>query len=92
MFMTRGSHLCHPPEFISAFCPRGREGGEQNEIVWIIGGRGRGGQVYVSVCKACGKLGHAPLGNFDFGPFIRRSLVESGIVFTRTFIVSLKLL
>ena len=38
MFMTRGSHLCHPPEFLSAFCPRGREGGEQNEIVWIIGG------------------------------------------------------
>ena len=36
---------------------------------------------YVSVCKACGKLG---LGNFDFVPFIRRNLLESGTVFTQT--------
>ena len=25
---------------------------------------------------------HASLGNFDFGPFIRHNLVESGTVFT----------
>ena len=29
------------------------QGGGQNEIVWIIGG----GSKYVSMCKACGKLG-----------------------------------
>ena len=28
-----------------------------------------------------GVQGHAPLGNFDFGPFIRRNLVQSGTVF-----------
>ena len=43
---------------------------------------------YISVCKACGKLGgiwgHAPLGNFDFGPFIRCNLVESNTVFAQT--------
>ena len=55
---------------------------------------------YVSMHKACGKLGGsgggAPPGNFDFGPFIRCNLMESGIVFAQTyylpFIVSLKLL
>ena len=43
---------------------------------------------YVSVCKACGKLGGSlgacSLGNFDFGPFIRHNLVESGPVFAQT--------
>ena len=43
--------------------------------------------------QACGKLGGfrgmLPRGNFDFGPFIRRNLVESGTVFA-SFIVSLK--
>ena len=52
------------------------------------------GGKYVFVCKACGKLGgsggHASKGNFDFGPFIRSNLVESGTVFAQTFIVSLK--
>ena len=53
------------------------------------------GDKYVSVCKACGKLGGSkdmlPLGNFDFGPFIRHNLVESGTVFAQID-VSLKLL
>ena len=31
-----------------------------------------------------GIWGHAPLGNFDFGPFIRHNLVESGTVFAQT--------
>ena len=43
-----------------------------------------GGQVCVSVCKTCGKLGgvqeHAPL---DFGPFTRHNLVEPGTAFTQ---------
>ena len=47
-------------------------------------GGGEGGK-YISVCKACGKLGgsggHAPLGNFDFGLFITHNLVESGDCF-----------
>ena len=38
-----------------------------------------GGGEYISVCNACGKTrgfwGHAPPGNFDFGPFIRCNLV-----------------
>ena len=41
-----------------------------------------------------GVWGHAPLGNFDFGPFIRCNLVESGTVLHKhnlPFIVSLKL-
>ena len=44
----------------------------------IIGG---GGGKYVSVCKACGKLGGcSPAWEiFDFGPFIRRNLVEPGM-------------
>ena len=28
--------------------------------------------------------GHAPLGNFDFGPLIRCNLMESGTVFAQT--------
>ena len=55
-----------------SFLPKGG----QNEIVWIIR------------VQACGKLGGfrgmLPRGNFDFGPFIRRNLVESGTVFTQT--------
>ena len=47
-----------------------------------------GGGKYVSVCKACGKLGGVggmlPRGNLDFGPFIRRNLEESGTVFAQT--------
>ena len=47
------------------------------------------------MCKACGKLGvfmgMLPRGNFDFGPFIRHNLVESGTVFAQfTIYVSLK--
>ena len=41
-----------------------------------------GGDVYL--CKACGKLGHAPPGNLDFGPFIKLNLVKSGTVLTQT--------
>ena len=63
-----------------SFLPKG-EGG-QKEIVWIIGG-------HAHICvQACGKLGGfgglLPRGNFDFGPFIRRNLVESGTVFAQT--------
>ena len=68
-------------------------GGGQNEIVWIIGG-----QVHIrveSMWQTRGVQGHAPPENLDFGPFIRRNLVESGTVFTQChslpFIVSLKL-
>ena len=43
---------------------------------------------HIFVCKACGKLGESlgmlPWGNFDFGPFIRCNLVESGTVFAQT--------
>ena len=42
---------------------------------------------YVSVCKAWqtrGVWGHTPLGNFDFGPFVRCYLVKPGTVFTQT--------
>ena len=52
------------------------------------GGEGLLGGKYVSVYKACGKLGGSggmlPLGNFDFRPFIGRNLVESGTVFVQT--------
>ena len=38
-----------------SFLPKGGGGGGgQSEIVWIIGG---GGDKYISVCKACVKLG-----------------------------------
>ena len=43
-----------------------------------------------SMWQSRGVRGHAPLGNFDFGPFIRHNLVESGTIFAQTFIVSLK--
>ena len=42
---------------------------------------------YVSMCKACGKLGESGgmfPGKFDFGPFIRHNLVESETVFAQT--------
>ena len=60
-----------------SFLPKG----EQNEIVWSI---------WLSTCLCAkhaanyGSLGHASPGNFDFGSFIRRNLVESGNVFAQT--------
>ena len=57
------------PGFLSAICSR-----------W-------GGQVCIhvqSMWLTKGVRGHALLGNFDFGPFIRRNLVESGTVFEQT--------
>ena len=46
-----------------------------------------GGQAHIRV-QACGKVGGSggmlPWGNFDFGPFNRRNLVESGTVFAQT--------
>ena len=64
--------------FLSAFCPRGAKW----DCMDYWGGK------YVSVCKACGKLGGSggmlPREIFDFGPFIRHNLVESGAVFTQT--------
>ena len=48
---------------------------------------------YILVRKACGKPGRSGgMGNFNFGPFIRHNLVESGTVFTQPFVVSFKLL
>ena len=52
----------------------------------LLGGLGGGGKY---VCKACDKLGGSggmlpSLGNFDFGPFIRCNLVESGTMHTMT--------
>ena len=46
-----------------------------------------GGQVRIrmqSTQQTRGVQGHAPLGNFDFGPFITHNLVESGTVFAQT--------
>ena len=46
-----------------------------------------GGQVYIrvqSTWQTRGVRGHAPLGNFNFWPFIRRNLVKSGTVFAQT--------
>ena len=55
--------------------------GGQNEIVWIIGGQVR---IHVQSMRQTREVwGHAPLGNFDFGTFIRRNLVESGTVFAQ---------
>ena len=52
------------------------------------GGGGGGGQVCIhvqSIWQTRGVWGHAPPGNYDFGPFfIRRNLVESGTVFAQT--------
>ena len=51
---------------------------------WGGGGRGK----YVFVCKTCGKLewsgGMLPWENFDFEPFVRHNLVESGNGFSQT--------
>ena len=44
---------------------------------------GVGGQVGIHV-QSMWQTGHAPPENFDFGPFIRHNLVESGTVFTQT--------
>ena len=61
------------PGFLSAFCPRG----DKMRLYGFFGW-----QAHIHV-QACGKLGGSrgmlPRGNFDFGPFIRRSLVESAI-------------
>ena len=57
-----------------SFLPKvGGEG--QMRLYGLLGGK------YVSVCKACGKLGGSR-GNFV--PFIRLNLVESGTVFAQT--------
>ena len=46
----------------------------------LLGGGGK----YVSVCKACSKLGGSGgMLPWKFGPFIRRNLVESGTVFAQ---------
>ena len=63
--------------FSFSFCPKG-EGG-------VLGGV----STYLCVKHACmgqtrGVQGYAPPGNFDFGAFIKRYLVESGTVFTQT--------
>ena len=57
--------------------------GKENKIVWSIGGAS------TYLCAKCaaslGRVqGRAPPGNFDFGPFIRRNLVESGTVVAQT--------
>ena len=57
-------------------------------------GRGRGASMYLCAKHVAnqGIQGYALPGNFDFGPFIRQILVESGTVFAQhnlPFIVSL---
>ena len=67
------------------FLPKGGGRG-QNEVVWIIGGKGGGQEVCIcvqSMWQTRGVWGHAPPGNFDFGPFIRHNLVESGPFFAQ---------
>ena len=47
---------------------------------WGGRGGGGGGQIHIhvqSMWQTMGIRGFAPLGNFEFGPFIRRNLVES---------------
>ena len=39
-------------------------------VVYLQLRGGRGGSKLVSVCKVCGKLGHGPPRNFDFGHFL----------------------
>ena len=46
----------------------------------LLGGGGRVRIHVQSMWPTRGVWVHAPLGNFDFGPFIRRNLVESGTV------------
>ena len=74
------SPLPHTTGFLSAFCSRGAK----MRLYGLLGGGGK----HIFVCKAWGKLegsgGMLPQGNFDFGPFIRRNLVESGTAFTQT--------
>ena len=55
----------------------------------LYGLLGGGGDKYVGICvqsmwQTRGVQGHAPPGNFDFGPFIRHNLVESGTVYAQT--------
>ena len=55
-------------------------GGGQNEIAWII----EGTSTYLCakhVANYRGVWGHAPLGNFEFGHFIRRNLADPWTVF-----------
>ena len=63
--------------FLSALCPRGSKI-RVCEVLWL--------STYLCAKHAAnyGGLGHAPQGNFDFGPFIKCNLVESGTVFAQT--------
>ena len=76
-------HLPAGAGYISTFCLGG--GGGKMRLYELLGG-GK----YISMCKERSKLQtrevwvHAPPGNFDFGPFIRHNLVESGNVFAQT--------
>ena len=58
------------------------QGGDKMRLYGLLGG---------ASMYPCGKRvgnlgvwGHAPPGNFDFGPFIGRNLMESGTVFAQT--------
>ena len=71
------------PQIRSSLLPQGffqifPQGGGKMILYGLLGGK------YVSAYRTCGKVGgirgHAPLRKFDFGPFIRRNLVESGTV------------
>ena len=79
MVLGKDSLSSQVPGFLSAFCPRG---GGKMRLYGLLGG-----QVCIrvqSMWQTRGVQGHAPLGNFDFGPFIRCNLVESGTVFAQT--------
>ena len=70
------------PGFLSAFCPSGGK----MRLYRLLGGGGGGDNIYSCVKHVASRVvwGHARLGNFYFGPFIRHNLVESGTVFTQT--------
>ena len=63
--------------FLSAFCPRGGK----TRSYGFLGDE----HIFVQACdKLGGPGGILPRGNFDFGPFIRRNLMESGAVLAQT--------
>ena len=66
------------PGFLLTFCPSGGK----MRLYRLLGGD----NIYSCVKHVASRVvrGHARPGNFYFGPFIRRNLVESGTVFAQT--------
>ena len=63
-----------------SFLPKGGRGGGHITLYGLLGG----GAPVQNMWQTRGVLGYASLGNFDFGPFIGRNLLESGTVFAQT--------